>query len=294
MARVKSADRVIQIFEAIGSKKGGLTHSELAAELEIPKGSLSPLLSNLVDRGYLALDPPSKRYLLGPNLVVLTGRYLSSLEIVRIGRPIVQELVSEIDEDTEIVVMRGDEVLFVHKEECSKPLKYSIAIGELAPVYATSAGKAILAHLPEREIARYLASVGLAPITRSSITSVDALKRELKEIRAVGLAYGREEFHQGICGIAAPVFNLYGGVVGAVVVSLPSIRFNPKTKRFIEPRLERAAARISRQLGFAGQGRQDRHDRQDRDDRNVSQKSKLREEDVDGRISSSRKTRRTN
>jgi IclR family transcriptional regulator, KDG regulon repressor len=250
MARVKSADRVIQILEAIGSKKNGLTQRELAVELEIPKGSLSPLLSNLVDRGYLTLDR-SKLYMLGPNLVVLTGRYLSSLEIVRIGRPIVQQLVSEIDEDTEIVVMKGDEVLFLHKEECSKPLKYSIAIGELAPVYATSAGKAILAHLPETEVERYLTAVGLAPITKTSITDPDAMKRELKEIRAIGLAYGREEFHQGICGIAAPVFNLYGNVAGAVVVTLPSIRFNRETKGFIEPRLKEAASRLSRHLGFA-------------------------------------------
>ena len=251
MARVKSADRVIQIFEAIGSRKGGITQRELATELEIPKGSLSPLLSNLVDRGYVTLDRLSKLYMLGPNLVVLTGRYLSSLEIVRIGRPVLQDLVSEIDEDAEIVVMKGDEVLFLHKEECSKPLKYSIAIGELAPIYATSAGKAILAHQHEEEIERYLTETGLVSITRTSITDAAAMRSELKEIRAIGIAYGREEFHQGICGIAAPVFNLYGDVAGAVVVTLPSIRFNREAKAFIEPRLKRAAQRISHHLGFA-------------------------------------------
>jgi len=255
MVRVKSADRVIQVFEAIGSKKGGVTQREIAAELEIPKGSLSPLLSNLVGRGYLTLDRLSKLYMLCPNLVVLTGRYLSSLDIVRIGRPVVEELVAEIDEDTEIVITKGDEVLFLHKEECSKPLKYSIAIGELAPIYATSAGKTILAHQEESEIRRYLKRTRLVPITKTSITNADALRRELKEIRSIGLAYGREEYHQGICGIAAPVFNLYGKVAGAVVVTLPSIRFNRKAKAFIEPRLKEAAKRISHNLGFAEDSR---------------------------------------
>jgi len=250
LARVKSADRVIQIFEAIGSKKGGVTQGEIAAELEIPKGSLSPLLSNLVARGYLTLDRLSRLYMLGPDLLVLTGRYLSSLDIIRISRPIVQELVSEVDEDTEIVVRKGEEVLFLHKEECSKPLKYSIAIGEVAPIYATSAGKAILAHLEEGEIEGYLRAVRLVSITKRSITSVDALRRELKEIRSRGFAYGREEYHQSICGIAAPVFNFYGKVAGAVVVTLPIIRFNRGAKAFIEPRLKEAAERISHHLGF--------------------------------------------
>jgi DNA-binding IclR family transcriptional regulator len=250
MTIVKSADRVMQILETIGSKNHGMTHGELAKVLGIPKGSLSFLLSNLVDRDYLTFDRSSKLYMLGPTLLVLTGRYLSNLDLVRVGRPIVHELVSEINEDTELAVMKGDEILFLYKEECSKPLKYSIAIGERAPLYATSAGKAILAHLSADEISLYCSAASLAPITKNTITDQEVLRRELNAIRSKGLAYGREEYHHGICAVAAPIFNLYGNVVGSIVVTLPSVRFNSEHKRFIEPRLQGASERISRQLGF--------------------------------------------
>lgn len=60
MALVKSADRVIQMLEAIGSKNNGMTHGELSKVLGIPKGSLSLLLSYLVDRDYITFDPLSK------------------------------------------------------------------------------------------------------------------------------------------------------------------------------------------------------------------------------------------
>jgi DNA-binding IclR family transcriptional regulator len=251
MTIVKSADRVIQILETIGSQNHGMTHGELSKVLGIPKGSLSLLLSNLVDRDYLTFDRLSKLYMLGPKLLVLTGRYLSNLDLVRVGRPLVHELVSEINEDTELAVMKGTEILFLYKEECSKPLKYSIAIGERAPMYATSAGKAILAHLSEDEISIYFSAASLAPITKNTITDPEVLRRELNAIRSKGLAYGREEYHHGICAIAAPIFNLYGNCVGSIVVTLPSVRFNSEHRRFIEPRLQSAAERISRQLGFA-------------------------------------------
>ena len=154
MAVVKSADRVVRILEAIASGDGGLTHGELSRMLGIPKGSLSSLLSNLVDRGYLAFDPLGKLYMLGSELLVLTSRYLNSLDIVRTGRPIVHGLVLEMNEDAEIAVQRGDQVVFLYKEESSRPVKYSIAPGELAPLFATSPGKCILAFMPEEDVCR--------------------------------------------------------------------------------------------------------------------------------------------
>jgi DNA-binding IclR family transcriptional regulator len=252
MAVVKSADRVVKILEAIASRDGGLTHGELSKMLGIPKGSLSFLLSNLVDRDYLAFDPLGKLYMLGSELLVLTSRYLNSLDIVRTGRPIVHGLALEMNEDAEIAVQRGDQVVFLYKEESSRPVKYSIAPGEVAPLFATSAGKCILAFMPEEYFAAYLDRVTLSPITENSITDCGVLRRELELIRSTGLAYGREEYQYGICGIAAPVFNIHGVLVGSIVATMQAARFNPEHRAFIEPKLFKAASRLSRQLGFVG------------------------------------------
>ena len=251
---VKSADRVIRIFEAVGSNEHGLSHGEISKALAIPKGSLTFLLSNLVEREYLNFVRASKVYKLGPRLLVLAGRYLSGLDLVRIGRPVAQELVKEINEDVELATVRNDEILFVCKEEGSQPLKYSIEIGDRAPLYATASGKSILANLPEEEVSRYISSTTMAPLRKNTITVEDTLRRELEEIRSKGLAYSREEFQQGISAIAAPIFNLHGDVVGTIVVTLPSLRFNAEHRRFIEPRLIAAARKISHQFGFEPSG----------------------------------------
>ena len=76
--------------------------------------------------------------------------------------------------------------------------------------------------------------------------------RELESIRSTGLAYGREEYQYGICGIAAPVFNIHNDIVGSIVVTLQADRFDSGHRALIEPRLRQAATGLSRRLGFAG------------------------------------------
>lgn len=247
---VKSADRVIKILEIIGLKKNGITHGEIASELNIPKGSLSRLLSNLVAREYLSFDERGKLYRLGPQILVLTGRYLSSLDVVEFGRPIINELMKTTNESAEIIVPKDHEVIIVCKADCSRPLIRSISIGDTFPIYSTAAGKAILAYLSEEEIDRYFSSIKLAPITKKTITDPELLRRELKKIRAGALAYGHEEHYEGLIAMAAPVFGVYRNVLASITIAIPTFRFTRKKERAFEKALLSASEKLSYHLGF--------------------------------------------
>lgn len=258
MAVVKSADRVILILETISVRDNGITHGELSRISGIPKGSLSPLLSNLVDRDYLIFDASSKRYVLGPKLMALSSRYLSTYHLVRISRPIMQELVGEINEDVELAVMKDSEILFLYGVDSSRPLRHVIAVGDRAPAHPIAAGKAILAYLPDNEIADYLSTATLTPFTKNTITDPEVLKRELRKVRSEGVASGYGEYYEDINSIAAPIFNMYGRVAGSLVAPMLSTRLDPERYRFIDTRLRSATARISRQLGFETEAKRER------------------------------------
>jgi IclR family transcriptional regulator, KDG regulon repressor len=250
MATVKSADRVIQILEAVGQRKEGLTHSELSRVLNIPKGSLSFLCSNLLEREYLVFYPETKRYTLGPQILALTGRFLDDFDITRLGQPIIRELSRKHDEDAEITIRKGKEILITCKESCSKPIRRVIAVGDRYPMYATAAGKVILSYFTERELDQYFLSVELKPITKKTITDVEILKSELKKTRAVGLSFNQDEFHEGVSAIASPIFDLNKKVVASMAVIIPTLRFHRKVFKAIEEDLRGAADRLSYQLGF--------------------------------------------
>jgi DNA-binding IclR family transcriptional regulator len=247
---VKSADRVIQILETIGNSEKGCTHKELSAALSIPKSSLTSLLNTLVHRGYLASDTDDRRYNLGPQLLVLTGRFLSGLDLVRLGQPILNQLVVEIDESVEIAIRRDHEILVIALADCTRSIKRAIQIGERAPLYATAAGKAILAFLSEDEIQNYLSSITMQSITQHTITDPRILLPQLKAITKGEIAYSHEEFNEGIIAMAAPVFDLNGRVCASIVMPIPVIRFSTDKEKHVGKALRAAGTRLSYLLGF--------------------------------------------
>ena len=248
---VKSATRVIQILESVGASKNGISHAELSAALNIPKGSLSLLLADLVAHDFISLrKEDERRYVVGPQVLVIAGKYLTDLDIVQLGRPVVREVMNRTDESSALAVRKGDEMLIVYGENCSQPLKRAVEIGYRAPLYTTAGGKAILAHQSDEEIDQYLSSVKLTPRTHATITDSKKLLKELTAIRLEKIAYSREERYEGLISMGAPVFDLFGSVVAAIVVTLPTIRFNAKSEKLVIKTLNGASEKLSRQLGF--------------------------------------------
>jgi len=247
---VKSADRVIQILEAVGLEREGVTHGDLVSALNIPKSSLSSLLATLVERQYLSLEKSSKHYVLGPQILVIAGRYLHGLDIVKLGQPLLREITGITDESSEIAIRRGHDIMIVCKEDCSRPVARVIQIGDRAPIYATAAGKAILAHLPEEETAKYFSSVDMAPLTKNTITDLSVLQKELKRIRSGAPARSNEELDEGVIALAVPVFDFHGQVAASVVIPIPAMRFTKERQKDIERALRDGASELSHLLGW--------------------------------------------
>ena len=84
----------MQILGFVGKSKDGLKHLDIADGLGIPKGSLSLLLSDLVEGEFLALDKADKRFRIGPQILALAGRYLADMDIVKISQPVVRRLIT--------------------------------------------------------------------------------------------------------------------------------------------------------------------------------------------------------
>jgi DNA-binding IclR family transcriptional regulator len=252
MSIVKSADRVCLILGLVAQGREGLKHGEIAKGLDIPTSSLSALLARLVAHGYLSLDGPSKRYTLGSQFLVLAARYLNNLDLIEISRPIVRELTASTGESAAVAMRSGMDIVIICKEDSPQLIKRTMQIGDRSPLYASASGKAILAHLPEDEISSYFSSVRLEPLTKRTIKNSKVLRRELTKIRSFGIAYNREELSEDIIAIAAPIFDLYGTVNAAVVVSFPISRTSRKKEKSVEKIICRASQIVSEKLGFKG------------------------------------------
>lgn len=247
---VKSATRVLQILELVGRSNDGLKHLDIAKALDIPKGSLSLLLSDLVDGCFLTINIEDKRYRIGPQILVLAGRYLADLDIIKASQPFIRNVIALTSESCGLAIRVGLKAMIVWREETHEPLKWDLKIGDQNPMYASAHGKAILAFLSKNEIQAYLESAELTAITKHTITKRDELLRELEQIRNGAIAYSREENFEGITSMAAPVFNNLKQVVASIGTPVPSQRFSSEKEELITKALKDAAMQLSLALGY--------------------------------------------
>ncbi len=238
---VKSAMRTLDIIEFVVAHPQGPIAQDIAAALDIPVSSLSYLLGTLAEREYLVRD--GRRYRAGPGLHRLIVP-AASLTLADRVEPLVKVLRSELDETASFMVRSGWEVEALVTEASGQALRYAIEAGHRKPLHALAAGKAILAALPEAELARYFAECPRPRFTAHTLVDEADLRPALELIRREGVAEAHEENTLGICGLGAAAW-LKGEVVGAFAVAIPEVRFNAQVAAKARAALSRAAASLA-------------------------------------------------
>jgi DNA-binding IclR family transcriptional regulator len=246
---VKSAVRVFGILKFIAEHDKGCLHSEIAQGLKIPRASLTALLSDLLDLGYVLFDEKTKRYSLGAEILTLSNAYLRNLNIVQIGEPILRDVFNEVHEFTSLVIAKDTAVVKVCEYAAPDPLGYHLQVGESGPMHATAGGKAILAYLPVHMRDALIERMDFRVYTDRTIRSKAALMKELKAIRSGATAYCREEYLEGMISMALPVFNAEDEPVAAIGINTRSVRFNRAHEKKVAEVLRSASARLSARLG---------------------------------------------
>lgn len=245
----RSTYRAFEILEIIGTSHKGFKHGQIAQKLDIPKSTLTKIIKDLMSKGYVELDEEAKTYTIGPQILVLARAYLAHLDIVRIAQPIIYEAMTRTKESASLFIRRNNEGIVVLKENSSQILMAMLNIGESVPLYATAAGKALLAFTPDSEIERYLDATPLIPLTSRTISTAERLFAELQQIRRTGLARSDCEQFEDLVALAAPIFGLNNRVVAAISMPYPKSRFTAEKENMIESTLRCSSAEISRKLG---------------------------------------------
>lgn len=250
---VKSADRVLDLFELLARRSQAISHTDMAVALGIPKSSLSGLLKNLTARGYLDYSAASRGYRLGEALTRLAGHALEGHSVLAVVEPVLADITAATHESSAFNQLRGDQSEVLASVSSSQRLVSHMRKGDLAPLYATSGGKALLAFMPEAEREAYLARVRFAAITPATIRSQKELRRQIRLVRETGVATVTEEFTPGISGVAMPVLSTSGVALGSINVAVPSVRFDAAARERILKALNAALVKVQRMLAAQAQ-----------------------------------------
>jgi DNA-binding IclR family transcriptional regulator len=145
-ARVKSADRTVELLELLAGSPGRRTLIDLARHLAIPKSSMHGLLHTLVQRGWVETDPTGSRYGLGVQALRTGAAYLRNDRSVRRMTPVVEALHTELGSAVRMGRLVGTHVVILVARDSGGGAAAGGSV-EHRPAHRTALGLAVLARL---------------------------------------------------------------------------------------------------------------------------------------------------
>ncbi|MDR7419687.1 MAG: IclR family transcriptional regulator [Armatimonadota bacterium] len=247
-----SLEKALRLLDLFSLEHPVRTLAELTGDSGLPRATTHRLLSVLRDVGYLHYDPATRGYRLGYKLLERGYLVSEQIELRPVARPHMERLRDETGETVSLQIVDGDEGLYVEKLEPLAGFRLWTRVGMRRPLYAGCSMKVLLAHLPPEHIERIIRH-GLTALTPMTITDGEKLTRDLAAIRARGYSVTFGESHAGVHGVAAPVRDHTGRVVASLSVLGPAARIPRERIPELITRVTRAAAGISRDLGYSTQ-----------------------------------------
>jgi IclR family transcriptional regulator, acetate operon repressor len=247
---VQSVDRAVRVLEIL-AREGEVGVSEIGRQLGVHPSTASRLVGALLAHELVEHQGRRGRYRLGVGLLRLAGATAGQMDLTTQAQPVCDALAAELDETTNVAITSGGVAINVCQAQGTTAIAAQNWVGQRTMLHATSSGKVLLAHMSEDEQDELLAAP-LEGFTARTFTSPAPLREELAWVREHGCAYAFEEYEEGLNAVAAPIRAHDGTVVAAISASGPAYRLrDDKVARVCEG-VRRAAAEVSRRLGYHG------------------------------------------
>jgi DNA-binding IclR family transcriptional regulator len=214
MDGTNSLERMLQVVDVIEASDRPVMPDDLMARLELTRSTLYRYLRILSEAG-LITSFPGVGFALGPRIAELDYRMRNLDPLIIASRPVMSELVAVIPGIALLCRRYRDMVLCVHQERGATTLVSTYERGLARPLFRGAASRIILAYLPPRVIER------LHQQDKANGVSLAALRPELKEMRRRGWDLTESQVTRGVTGIAAPVFDSRGRILGSLSLTIP-------------------------------------------------------------------------
>lgn len=243
----QSLAKGLEVLRAFDAAHRSMTLTEIARRTAMTKASAQRSVHTLQAMGYITKHPSTRRFMLLPRVVELGFNYLDAHPMISAGHTYLAQLARASGETATLTEPAGDHMVYLAQVLTTQHIPVLTPVGTQVPMYASSCGRAYLAQLPTAQARALLEGSPRPARTRSTVTDLDQVLERLQRCRDVGYATNCEELFLGDMGLAAPIFNTRGVVVGAVHVAPPVSRWSmPDAERQLGPLVIECARAISR------------------------------------------------
>ena len=240
---IKSAARVLEIFEYFSERQAPASVGDIARSLGFPQSSTSVLLKSLLSLGYLDYDPQARVY--SPTMrIAFLGSWVQQRTLGGNNLVAILERIHEETGETVFLGMQnGVTVQYVHIVDAAYPVRLHLKVGTRRPITRASVGRLLLSLQPDAEIKKILRRVNAEEPIAANRVKEGELMKEIEKIRAFGFAETSGTMTPG-GGVISTLLDLPEGPPMGVGVGAPIERLE-QTRDHIMTVLDKYRTQIS-------------------------------------------------
>jgi IclR family pca regulon transcriptional regulator len=241
---VHSLARGLEVICAFTRSRPRMTLSEVSRSTGMTRATVRRFLLTLVREGYA--EKEDKLFSLKPKVLQLGYSALSSMGILEIIQPVINDLAKTLQESVFVAVLTGEDATYIARATSERLINVSFTIGSRSPAYAVSTGRILLACEPEAALHSYLDKVVLEKLTPNTVTSKVKLREAIEQARLLGYAIVDQELEIGLRSLSVPIRDNSNRVIAALNVCCPTARSSANDMvKHILPELLAASQRIT-------------------------------------------------
>jgi DNA-binding IclR family transcriptional regulator len=241
--------KALDILELLAGAEQPMTSREISHDIRLPTSTVHRLLNTLVSRGYVRKDERSHTYAIGLKLLKPKERTLHEANLSQLAQPVLRTLAAETGWTAHLAILIPDALTYLDQWINSGGISLRTRLGEIAPLYCTAVGKALLAWLPDDQLTGMISRFKFERRTATTITDAHALREELARVRRQGYAEDASESDSSLHCFGAPLRDGTGTVVAAISITTFADQLDDVKYRTYVQTITRRAAEISLLLG---------------------------------------------
>lgn len=200
------------------------------------------LLLSLVEAGLVERDQASKKYHLSIGSLQLGLDAMARSPLIHQCRPVMQQLARLTEDSVYLAVRNGDYGQCLYIESGAHPLKTSVLEGGFLLLGMGTAGRAIMATLPDEEI-QVLYHRHQSQYDTYGLT-LNRLQQLLQQVRLQGYSDVDDLVTQGVGGVGVAFRIAYGGFA-AISVGAMKTRMSQARKKWVAGLIGERIAQIA-------------------------------------------------
>ena len=226
---VPGLDRALTIIELLNGNPCGLSVNEISHSLKYPLNSVYRIMTTLERRQYVRKQSGESVFVLSDKFLSLATPVAGEPAFIETAMPHMRDLRDDTLESVFAGVLVGNEGVVLEQCEGLHPFSFRISPGLRLSLHTAAPGKLFLAHLEPKKRKIIMNGLKLKKFTSHTITTTEALDKEVLKAAQEGYAVDYEEEFKGQVCVGAPVLGKNAKLIGSVWMVAPTSRL-PKNK----------------------------------------------------------------